>query len=147
MAWDSVSPAFNCSLYIDGIAAASNASVLNNTVTTFTADLEYGDHAWNITCADIVNNTKVKLGEQVSGIAVKENRSFLLDDKVSDNRIKRYLKRPQISSSMVIPLKIENRVVGVMNIGALNTSIVRFFPNNLKLMSRLLDLAALAIHS
>ncbi|MBL7131853.1 MAG: GAF domain-containing protein [Candidatus Omnitrophica bacterium] len=48
---------------------------------------------------------------------------------------------------MVIPLKIENRVVGVMNIGVLTTSSVRFNQNNIKLMKRLLDLAALAIHT
>jgi putative methionine-R-sulfoxide reductase with GAF domain len=96
---------------------------------------------------DIVRNTRVKLGSQVSGIAVKEDRSFLLDAKVSDNRIKKYLKRPQISSSMVIPLKIQDKVLGVMNVGALDTSPVKFSPNNLKLMSRLLDLASLAIHA
>lgn len=96
---------------------------------------------------DIVRNTKVKVGRQVSGIAVKEDRAFLIDGNNGDNRIKRYLKRPQVSSSMVIPLKIEDRVVGVMNIGALNTSLVRFSPNNLKLMNRLLDLASLAIRS
>ncbi|MFC1709995.1 GAF domain-containing protein [Candidatus Omnitrophota bacterium] len=96
---------------------------------------------------EIVKNTRVKVGSSVSGIAAKEGRPFLLDDKVSDNRIKRYLKRPQISSSMVIPLKIENDVVGVMNVGALETSPVRFTQTNLKLMNRLLDLAALAIHT
>ncbi|MFC1646598.1 PocR ligand-binding domain-containing protein [Candidatus Omnitrophota bacterium] len=96
---------------------------------------------------DIVKNARVKVGTHISGIAVKEGKSFLIDEKTSDNRITPYLKRPQISSSMVMPFKIENRVAGVMNVGALDTSSVRFSQNNMRLMNRLLDLTALAIHT
>jgi ligand-binding sensor protein len=96
---------------------------------------------------DVVKSTRVKLGSPLSGLAAAEGRSILLDTDTSDNRLTPYLKRPQINSSMIIPLKIEDDVVGVMNIGALDTSSVRFTQKNLNLMARLVDLTTLAIHT
>jgi hypothetical protein len=46
---------------------------------------------------------------------------------------------------MVLPLKSEKRVMGIMNLAALQTSPVRFDRKNLNLMNRLLDLASVAI--
>jgi hypothetical protein len=46
---------------------------------------------------------------------------------------------------MVLPINVENRVMGVINLGALKTSAVRFNNGNLKLMNKLIDLATLAI--
>jgi putative methionine-R-sulfoxide reductase with GAF domain len=95
---------------------------------------------------NIVKNAKVKMGEGISGIAIKEGRAFLIDTATRDSRITPYLARPQIRSSMVIPLKIEDTVVGVMNVGALNTSPVQFNEESLALMIKLADLATVAIH-
>jgi ligand-binding sensor protein/putative methionine-R-sulfoxide reductase with GAF domain len=96
---------------------------------------------------EVVKNTRVKVGEGISGMAAERGESLLIDDDISDNRIRPYLRRPYISSAMVLPLKIENRVVGVMNLGALKTSAVKFDSENLSLMNRLADLATVAIHS
>ncbi len=89
---------------------------------------------------EIINSTKVKLGEGISGIAAKEDRSFLINDKPGDNRIKNYLSRPYIGSSMVLPIKTENRVVGVMNLGALKGSSTIFNEENIQTMTKLMSL-------
>ncbi|OGX15213.1 MAG: hypothetical protein A2166_00280 [Omnitrophica WOR_2 bacterium RBG_13_41_10] len=96
---------------------------------------------------EVVKNTRVKVGEGISGMAARKGESLLIDDDTSDNRIRPYLHRPYISSAMVLPLKVENRVVGVMNLGALKTSAVKFDSDNLSLMNRLVDLATVSIHS
>lgn len=94
---------------------------------------------------DIVKNTRVRLGEGVSGVAAEKGTSFLIDNRSIDNRIKPYLNRPHISSSMVLPIKVENKVVGVMNLGALKDSSVRFNLDNLGVMNKLIDLVSIAI--
>lgn len=94
---------------------------------------------------EVVRNAMVRLGSGISGIAAKEGRSFLINDDTQDNRIKPYLNRPNLSSAMVLPLKIENEVLGVMNLGAFRTSAARFDTENLSVMSRLVDLASTAI--
>jgi ligand-binding sensor protein len=94
---------------------------------------------------DIIKSTRVKVGEGISGLVAKSGESFLIDDNLQDSRIKPYLNRPQIASSMVLPFKIENKTIGVMNVGALRASPVRFTANNVGEINRLLDLASLAI--
>jgi len=94
---------------------------------------------------EVINNTHVRLGNRIAGVAAKEGEAFLIDEHFKDNRIRPYLERPYLSSSMVIPLKIENKAVGVMNLGALATSPVRFKRDDLKLMQKLVDFTTLAI--
>lgn len=94
---------------------------------------------------EIVKSARVKLGSGISGIAAKEGKPLLLDENTTDNRIRPYFSRPNISSSMVIPLKAENRLVGVMNLGALETSAVRFNKDNINLMNKLADLVTAAV--
>lgn len=95
---------------------------------------------------EIVRNTKVRLGDGISGLAAKEGKSFIIDQDIKDNRIRRYLNRPQITSSMVLSLKSEDKVVGVMNLGVLGSSQVKFSPEKLSLINRLVDLAVLALY-
>jgi len=96
---------------------------------------------------EIVHSTRVKLGEGISGIAAQEGRPFLIDENLEDNRIKGYLRRPYISSSMILPINVEEKTVGVMNLGTLMTSAVKFNTDTVKLVDRLVDLTAVAIPS
>lgn len=94
---------------------------------------------------EIAARTRVKIGEGVSGIAAKEGKPFLIDDNRIDNRLKPYLNRPNLASSMIIPLKLENKVIGVINLGAKKTSSIRFGENNMNLMNKLVGLVTVAI--
>ncbi|HTY44979.1 MAG TPA: PocR ligand-binding domain-containing protein [Patescibacteria group bacterium] len=94
---------------------------------------------------EVIKDTKVKLGEGISGTAAKENTPMVLDDNVKDNRIRRHLNRPYIRSSMVLPIQVANQPLGVMNLGALETSPVRFNDANLQTMNRLVNLATFAL--
>jgi ligand-binding sensor protein len=95
---------------------------------------------------EIVSNTRVRLGNGIAGTVAKEGTSFLIDDSQKDNRIKPYLRRPYISSSMVTPIKVDDDVLGVMNLGALQTSAVRFNRDNLQTVNKLIELATVALH-
>ena len=97
---------------------------------------------------EVVRKTRVKLGEGISGIALRDKESFLInDDSMVDNRIRPYLNRPYISSSMVLPFKIEDEVMGVMNLGTLQTSRARFNKDKMNMVNRLVDLVTTAIRT
>jgi len=94
---------------------------------------------------EVARSARIKVGEGISGTAAKEGKSFLIDDNLQDNRIKNYLQRPNISSSMVVPIKVEENIWGVMNLGALRTSSVRFNPDNVQLINSLINLATVTL--
>ena len=58
----------------------------------------------------------VKLGEGISGLAVRENKSFVISGDDGDQRIKPLLRRPEIKQSAIIPLALRDRVFGVLNL-------------------------------
>ena len=95
---------------------------------------------------EVVKTTKVRMGEGIAGTVVEEGRPYIIDDGMEDNRIKQYLRRPSISSSMVIPIKVEDEVLGVINLGASRSSAVRFDTNNMRLVDKLIDLATVVFH-
>ncbi len=64
----------------------------------------------------IIRNARVRIGEGISGLAIKENSSFLIKDKPEDNRIRHLLKRPEIKQSLVMPLTYNNNIFGVLNL-------------------------------
>ena len=56
--YTSSSPTANCSLYIDGILNQTNATVANNTATSFNVTgLPVGSDNWSISCTDLAGNT------------------------------------------------------------------------------------------
>ena len=87
-------------------------------------------------------NTKIKLGEGVAGIAARDNTSFIIRGTEGDNRISKYLKRPDIKEALVMPLCNNEKVFGVLNLHTKKEGgeIKKSF-NNLKYLSELLSSA------
>ncbi|MEK6981689.1 MAG: right-handed parallel beta-helix repeat-containing protein, partial [Candidatus Micrarchaeota archaeon] len=55
---DNTIGAMNCSLFVDGIIRASNASTINNTLTNLSlTSLGQGNHTWFTACSDLANNS------------------------------------------------------------------------------------------
>jgi len=88
---------------------------------------------------DIIKNTRLKLGEGLAGLALKERRFLLLDNKLTDRRIKSRLRRPKIKSALVAPIKIDNQPMGVMNIGTVRPA-VKITSGKLETLHRLIEL-------
>ncbi len=63
-----------------------------------------------------VQNTRLKLGEGIAGLAAKDNSPFLIKGTQGENRIKHLLKRPEIKQAIVMPLSSKNKVYGVLNL-------------------------------
>lgn len=64
----------------------------------------------------IAQNTRVKVGEGIAGLAVQEDTSYIIHGMRGNVRLKRFLKREEIKHSFVGPLKLNNRIFGVLNL-------------------------------
>lgn len=95
---------------------------------------------------EIINNARIKLGEGISGIAAQEGKAFIIDDATENNRIKRYMERPQINSSIVMPIRAGDDTLGVMNLCTLKTSPVQLDINSVQLIEKLINLATSFLH-
>lgn len=94
---------------------------------------------------EIVKSAKVGLGTGISGIAAKENKAFLIGESSPDKRLDIHLNRPAIASSMVVPLKMSNTVLGVINLSSLKPSSVRFNAESVQTVNKLAELTLLSI--
>lgn len=95
---------------------------------------------------EVIKNTRVKLGEGLSGIAAQEGKSLFIDDNIKNNRIKQYLNRPQISAALIIPIKVKKHTWGVMNLCTLRTSPAQLDANSAKLIDKLINLTTSFLH-
>lgn len=94
----------------------------------------------------IVKNSKIKYGEGISGTVAKDKTPVLINDRLSCNRIKNFLKRPSLKSSMVLPIKHKDDILGVLNLSTKQESAVSFNTDDLNVMNRLIDLVSVALH-
>ncbi len=91
---------------------------------------------------EMVMGARVKLGEGIAGIAAQENRSFVISGVQGEGRIQHLLKRPQIRQSAVVPLSVQNRVFGVINLHTeKDEGKIEIDERNLQHLSRLISTA------
>jgi ligand-binding sensor protein/putative methionine-R-sulfoxide reductase with GAF domain len=94
----------------------------------------------------IIKNARMKIGQGISGTVVQNKTSILINDRIIDNRIQGYLTRPNLKSSMILPIKFKEDTLGVVNLSTAWNSPVTFTTNDLKVMNQLVDLVGLALH-
>jgi len=93
----------------------------------------------------VVNSTRVKLGEGIAGLVAQEKQPYYIDDKTNDERIVNRLHKPNLSASMVIPILLKDRALGVMSLSTSEQHPTVLNQNNLDTMSKLVDLAGIAL--
>jgi ligand-binding sensor protein len=90
---------------------------------------------------EVIKNARVVPGEGLAGMVLQDKKPMLIDDSKPDNRVSKYLHRPYLKSSMILPILADDKAYGVMNLGALEVSSVRFSQENIVNMSDLVNLA------
>ena len=95
--------------------------------------------------AEIVRKTVVKLGEGVSGLVAATKKSFLINEGSVDKVIAEKLKRPNLFSSVVVPIKCRDDVYGVVNVSSDRISAVKFDESTLAFLTKAAGLAGLAL--
>lgn len=65
---------------------------------------------------DIVEHARVRLGEAIAGTVAQENNAFLVRDVQEDRRVRTAGRRYESKSFLSVPVRRDNRVVGVINV-------------------------------
>ncbi len=94
---------------------------------------------------DIADTARIRIGEGIAGTAAQEKTHLLINRSFDDPRIKPFLNRPRIRSSMVLPIRFKDSLLGVMNLGATEKASVTFTEEKAGLINKLIDLATLAL--
>ncbi len=72
---------------------------------------------------DIVKRTRIKLGDKIAGWVALEGKPLFIDDIESDTRFaKTNVSQYTTKSLMTLPLKVGNRVIGVLNLNNKKTA-------------------------
>ena len=99
---------------------------------------------------DIINNTRIKIGEGISGWVAKEDEPLLINDLSHDRRFKRYKKtmsgRYTTDSLLSVPLKVGKKVIGVINVSNKKTKRI-FTKEDFQMLSLIAEETALAIQN
>ncbi|MEX2737661.1 MAG: GAF domain-containing protein, partial [Candidatus Wukongarchaeota archaeon] len=96
---------------------------------------------------ELMETKRLKIGESFSGIIVKEKRPLISKDMREDERYKKehreVAKRLGLVSFLGVPMCIEGRVVGVLNIMSKKTR--KFTEADIELLSAFADHSAIAL--
>lgn len=95
---------------------------------------------------EIIEKTKVKPGEGISGWVYETGEVLLLDGKVTDNKFTKLVDRKEeILSSLAVPLKSRGKKLGVLTVR--RTSSSRYTEHDRNLIKLIADQAAIAIEN
>jgi len=96
---------------------------------------------------EVIKTTKIHVGEGIAGIVAREGKSIYCEDIEKDVRFMRNSKVKYSSKSFIaVPLKVKNRVIGVLNVNSKRKG-KQFSQKDIKLLEILADQAAVAIEN
>lgn len=63
-----------------------------------------------------IMQARIKMGEGIAGLAAKGKVPLFINGTDCDEALRPFLKRPEIKHSIVIPLVVDEKVIGVLNL-------------------------------
>lgn len=94
-----------------------------------------------------VAERRVKIGESISGWVARYGEPLLLNDDESIRRFGlTYKKQPDVDSSIVVPLRVQDKILGVLCVNLVG-KVHRFNESDLKLFTIFAQNAAIAIEN
>ena len=89
---------------------------------------------------EIIKNVRVKIGEGIAGLVARDKQGLLVNEEIKDPEVKGFLKRPEIQSALVTPLKINDDIVGILNVSTVEPA-NRFTQDSLNLVTQMVNRA------
>ena len=99
---------------------------------------------------DIVDNTNIKVGEGIAGLAAATSEPIILPQDENKNGLSEKMKRKDIKSSMIVPFNnVSNKENGHDVYGVINLNVVRkekdFSKKDVTLVKELINIASVAL--
>lgn len=94
---------------------------------------------------DVVLGPPLKLGHGIAGVAAETKKSFLINQDAADEAIAGRLNRPQLFSSLIVPIKSHGDVYGVVNVSSDRDKPVKFDETNLSFVNKAAAFAGVAL--
>ena len=85
---------------------------------------------------EIIRKINIPLGEGIAGYVAKEGRPMIITGKPRDDRFRNLMERSDVRSAMCVPLKIEGKVIGVLNVSSSRSTHI-FTSEDLEFLTRL----------
>jgi len=94
---------------------------------------------------EVVNNTRIPIGKGIAGRVAEEGEPILCENIETDKRFSKESNEKYTSKSFIsVPLKVQNRVIGVLNVNN-KKSRQKFDEKDLRLLTILADQSAMTI--
>jgi len=95
---------------------------------------------------DVIQTTRVELGEGIAGRVAERREALVLDDSSPPSaEFAKLMKQSQVSSAISIPLIVREELIGILNLSKLGQVSSPFTAGSLELASVLAGQAAIAI--
>lgn len=94
---------------------------------------------------EIIDNVRLKMGEGLAGLAAKEEKTLVIDKHMRDKRILSRLHNPALKQSLLIPLKVKQKIFGILNLGAEKEEASRFSSEEITRIDKLTELVETTI--
>ena len=85
---------------------------------------------------EIERKISIPIGEGIVGYVAKEGKPLIITGKVRDERFSKLMDRTDVKSAMSVPLKLNGRTIGVLNVSS-NTSTHAFSREDLDFLNKL----------
>ncbi|MCE7869338.1 sensor domain-containing diguanylate cyclase [bacterium CPR1] len=98
------------------------------------------------TRSDAVGKVRVPLGEEISGLVAREGKAILVEDIETHPVFQRMARTDGTRSLLSVPLKVKDKILGVLNVNNKNDG-TPFHSGDQKLLMALADMAAISIEN
>ncbi len=93
----------------------------------------------------IIEKTRLRIGEGLAGLVAERKKPLFIGEKVEDQLIKSRLINPHLKYSILLPIKIKEKVVGVLNISSSQKPSENLSSQNIKTVDELVRLVETAL--
>ncbi|MCM8824000.1 MAG: PocR ligand-binding domain-containing protein [Candidatus Omnitrophica bacterium] len=89
---------------------------------------------------DIIASTRLKLGEGLAGIAAQQDTPLFLSNDTVDENIRKRFRNRAITYSIIMPIKVQNKLLGILNIATYKQNSDKFNFQNIDTITKLKNL-------